>query len=710
MSFDYTVLLQSFPQLSFEIDNPNAPSTIFISTNFADNQLTLVTSTNQPATFTPGITVPIASAPDGTGSLLYLSLAPLGLTDQEFAQLTFTLPNWTVTPYSADQTVCFTPLQDVNLASGPGNSINLQIGSFAIATAPSGSSVELSVTYFRVGGISIGNLGTPSTFKEILQNPPNGNLDLHTAISVTLNQNSIVNNLPNFTMVNSLVLNIGPGNDPVQIEAAADTSFTLSFVYASDTNGYGALTTTALAASIAVAGGLNADEWSIVDGTNQLNPSWELQPQAGAPIIGTGAQSVVSFNIGNIVTSFQPGPTILFLSYTNVPGYQDGSYSLLLVKYPHVTLGPLSVSPNPACFQQGAAPITVSWTANYATQLLLSPVEVDVTNLPNYPTTITQTTMFSLQGSGPPANGDNIAIANCTATVSETPCSGIYLRMPIRDLDSIGGGPFQSPDIIPFGILEASSSETFTDEFEQAFANPIVPNTPNYIYIRGENFTNGPQTSRIYFYYAPNELTTVPQNWLSDSFTVNSVAQNWIDITAQTLGEDVVIPSPIMWTPTNVDLSTSYSLLAWVVDTPNPEPPDLSVFQTLNNSSALQAFFQQYLNVAVNNNILFYSGTGPISSLTVPFSVGSQGGNFQVGVAFSGFPTDASAAIYVPGPNAANTINIPPTNLLYNNMQIAGDVTYPDNFSSTMTIRIYQGQTTIGDTATVEAMISYVVN
>ena len=709
MPFDLIELAERFPQLSFEINNPNAPSTIYISNNFSDNRLTLIATTNQPAAFTAGTAVPIGEAANGTGSLLYLSLAPLGLTDQEFEQLTFTAVHWTVVPYSADRTVCFTPLQSVSLASGPGNSINIEIGSYSMSTPPSGASVELSVTYYRVGGITVGNLGIPSSFKEILQNPSDGKSDLHQAVSLTLNQNSIVNNLPNFTMVNSFFLNFGPGNNPVQVLAAADTVFTLTFVYATDTSGYGALTTPAGALGITVERGLNADQWKIIEGADQLNPSWQLQPQANAPIVGTGAQAVVAFNIGNIVTSFQPGPTIMFVSYANVPGYRDGSYAILLEKYPHVHITSLSVSPNPACFQDSVAPVTVSWVANYAAQLLLGPVQMNVTNKSNYATTITQNTTFTLQGSGLPSE-DNIDLANYPVTISNSPCSGIYLRMPTRDHDSIGGGPFQSPDVIPFGVVNVSDLSIFTGQFNHSLANPIVPGIANFIYLRGENFTSGAQISRVYLYYAPNELTTVPQNWFDDGFTVNSVAQNWIDFSAQTKGENVVGRLPILWTPTNVDVNTTYSLLAWVVNTPNPEPPDLSVFQTLNNSSALQAFFQQYLNVAVNNNILFYSGTGPISSITVPFSVGSEGGNYEVGAAFFGFPTDASMAIYVPGQNAANTINIPPTMLLYNNRLIAGGVTYPDNFSSTMTIRIYQGQTTIGDTATVEAKIVYVVS
>ena len=700
-------LVERFPQLSFEIDNPNAPSTIYISTDFADNRLTLVVTTNQTAAFTPGKAVPIGEAANGVGSLLYLNLTPLGLTDKEFNQLTFSAANWAVTPYPGSHAVCFTPLQNISLASGPGNSINVEIGSFAISSPPSGASVELSVTYFRVGGITVGNLGVPSTFKEILQNPPGGKSNLHQAVSLTVDRNSIVNNLPNFRMVNSFTLNFGPGDNPVKVEASEDTVFILTFVYATDANGYGALTTPSAALGITVERGLNADEWSILPGPDQLNPSWTLKPKAKTPIIGTGAQAVVAFNIGNIVTSFQPGPTIMFISYKNVPGYQSGSYAILLEKYPHVTLGPLSVSPNPACFQDGVAPVKVSWEADYATQLMLGPLEIDVTDAPNYyATTITQNTTFTLQASGLPSSHDNIASAHCAVTISGDPCSGIYLRMPTRDDDIIGGGPFRSPDIIPFGVINTPDSSIFSGAFNLSAANPLVPNRPNSIYVRGKNFTNGQQTSRVYLYYAPNELTTVPKNWQSDGFTVNSVAQNWVDVTAHAKDELVASPLPIMWTPTNVSSATTYSLLAWTVDRPNPKPPDLSVFQTLNSSTALEAFFQQNLNVAVNNNVQFYTGQGPISTINMPIVTNQYDMELQVGAVFSNFPVNTSVSVHVPGWDADNTIDFPRAPLGYKSIALGANVGYPAGFSPTMTVCVYEEATPIDNNATVQALIA----
>jgi len=704
MPFDLMELVERFPQLSFEIDNPNAPSTIYISDNFSDNRLTLVVTTNQTAALTPGKGVPISEAPNGVGSLLYLNLTPLGLTDKEFNQLTFTVANWAVTPYPANHSVCFTPLQNVSLAAGPGNSINIEIGSFAMSSPPSGGSVELSVTYFRVGGITVGNLGVPSTFKEILQNPPGGKSDLHQAVSLTLDRNSIVNNLPNFSMVNSFTLNFSPGDNPVKVEAGDDTVFILTFVYAADANGYGALTTPNAALGITVERGLNADEWTIIAGTDQLNPSWMLRPKAKTPIVGTGAQAVVAFNIGNIITSFQPGPTMMFVSYKNVQGYQNGSYSILLEKYPHVNLGPLSVSPNPACFENGVAPVTVSWEADYATQLILGPLEINVTDKQSYPTTITQNTIFTLQASGLPSSQDNIATAHCAATISGDPCSGIYLRMPTRDDDIIGGGPFRSPDIIPFGVLKPPASSIFSGAFNMSAANPLVINRPNSIYVRGKNFTNGPQTSRVYLYYAPNEVTTVPKNWLSDGFTVNSVAQNWLDLTAHTKGELVASSLPILWTPTNVSPTTTYSLLAWVVDKANPQPPDLSIFQTLNSNTALETFFQQYLNVAVNNNIQFYTGQGPISTMNMPITSNFDDMELQVGAVFSNFPVNASVSVHVAGWNTDTTVNFPRAPLGNSSIALGGYVVYPPGFTPIVTVSVYQEATPIDEKATVTVL------
>ncbi len=147
------------PQLSFGIGNPSAPNTIYITTDPALNKLTLsITIDTGEGTFTPGQLVPKSDAPKATGSILYLDLNALQLTDSEFNALTCTAAGWQFQLYPDGRLICMTPTEDITLGSGTGDAIDIAIDGLILSNPPAAPNASLNVTSFRVAPASSGKL------------------------------------------------------------------------------------------------------------------------------------------------------------------------------------------------------------------------------------------------------------------------------------------------------------------------------------------------------------------------------------------------------------------------------------------------------------------------------------------------------------------------------------------------------------------------
>ncbi len=409
LSHEPDTLQNPLPQLSYEMGNPSAANTIYITTDPTVNKLTLdITLNTGVGTFSPGVLVPKSDAPTATGSILYLDLTALQLTPAEFSALTCSATGWQFQLYPDNNQICMTPTEKITLGSGTGDTIQIEINGLIMSNPPASPNASLNVSSFRVPPASSGRLPQVSFFKVLLQNAPGGFKDLNTAIGCELNSASdIFNSIDGYDPVmNSIAFVFKPGSTPAVVKAGPKTVFTVSFVYAADWPGYGALTTPASAAKIKVKQGQNASDWVITQNADQQNPCWLLVPPDNQPIIGTGAKSVVQIDIDQIVTTFEPGPTLMFVQYQDVPGYNDGSYYIVLNKIPHVAVDDVTVSPNPAIVQNGVAEVTISWTAKNFKLLTLMPFYEDVTKVTSYKALLTETTDITLvaNGAGGPGN------------------------------------------------------------------------------------------------------------------------------------------------------------------------------------------------------------------------------------------------------------------------------------------------------------------
>jgi hypothetical protein len=413
---DLPDLTAAAPQLNYSLGNPGAPGTIFVSSKASDNQLSLVMSSMVAASFTAGTLVPPHHATTGTGSLLYLDLTPLGLTDAEFNALKLTATGWTFALYSgaSGQYVGFTPTGPVSLPPSPA-AISLALGDFTMAAAP-GSSASLSVLAYRVTGVTGGSFPVSGSMGVVFQAPDDNTGDLTAAIQVGLSPAQVVatNNLyPEVD--NQLVLSLTQQPNQPTVNSGDSTVFTLNFVYSTDPNGYGALLTTAEGKAVAVTAAQGTTSWTITPTLDADLPNWTLTPPPDTALFGTGVDSTIAFAIANLVTQFQPGPTVVLIGYSGVPGYKNGSFAVTLTKEPHVLITSFAASHDQMPLgSDGTADVVLSWSTAYATQLtlIMGTSEKDVTGHTTWPVSLTDTTDFQLIASGSqPGGADNRAIS-----------------------------------------------------------------------------------------------------------------------------------------------------------------------------------------------------------------------------------------------------------------------------------------------------------
>jgi DNA-binding beta-propeller fold protein YncE len=421
-----TVMQLAFQIMNYGANSSGTANVIYITTDASYNKIDLQIMLNTGSvTLTPASEIPDPNNPPSSGgTVMYFDLSNLQLGTTQFNQLQFSADNWQFKLFPDTHEIGMTPTQDVSLSAGTSGVISIHIAKMEIDTMPAAQTAQLYMSYYNVTGIT----GEYSGFAVAIQPRPDvksGNLP--DAIQVGLSSNTIINSYaPPRTVSNAFQLEFSPAPNPPQVPAGADTLFTVTFVYgkSGDAYGYGALTDVTDALNIEVTKGDNADQWIVTFDKTAQSPYWTLKPPAGAPIVGTGVEAIVSFNFANIQTPYQPGPTAMLVAYKNVPGYQDGVYTLILNKVPHVIIDSLTVTPNPAYFQsvqgQEQASVTVEWATRYDTSRLLTqnsqtiPLQPNQTQLPV--TLSTDATNFTLTAYGQ-GGTQNIDVLNVSATV-----------------------------------------------------------------------------------------------------------------------------------------------------------------------------------------------------------------------------------------------------------------------------------------------------
>lgn len=689
------------PQLIFKINNKDVPGTIYINSK---NDLTFVISTNiDKATFTPGQLVSKNEAGKAEGSILYLDLNELGLTEEEFTKLMFSDDKWQFKLFSDERLICMTPKSETITLKKEG-SISLEIKNMVLSKAPHSSPVQLTVTVYRVENIVTGKIPKVTDFPVIVINPPEAEDDLSKYVQVTVRPDYIVSNdKPDYVPIYNQILLIIGLTHPMKIEANDDTNFTVTFVYAEDEYGYGALTTASCAD---VFGFKSNNDWKVTKVPSQ-RPYWRLDPLKKI-ILGPDLMSF-QFEINNIFTNLRPGPTSMIISYYKVPGYRDGANFVSLEKVPHVSIKSLSISPKTAPLVNGLATIDISWEVYDAGSLYLDTPSgyLDVTNKLNEPknhivVNIAHTGYIKLIALGLQlADRGNVATKKETATVD----CGIFLRYALNQIP-------RSPDM---GYFDKSflwtSSPDICPKTEPLFdTNPLAnsynsdtPHTvnlgqPNYIYVRGLNTSSDRITSRIWLYYAPNndndnDNALSPQNWKSNDI-INSRGnnQNYVEVTADYSKQIIVTDPYFLWTPPTTQEAELF-LVAIAENPPLSNPPKSPLPTTsFKNWNELGSFVMNNPNMAWKN-ILLKKDDVPQWTQTISVTGNKEGGMLGIGFICDGVPTDSFVSVTILGPDQENSFLLPKTRMAEPRMVHIRNVVWPPGFPTIATINWWKGKT-----------------
>ncbi|WP_198364149.1 beta-propeller fold lactonase family protein [Burkholderia ubonensis] len=406
-------------QLAFQIVNDAGgtpvPNVIYITSDASYNKVSLQVQLSARSTqLSPG-TIPAPETPPSSGTTLYIDLSALQLSATVWDALSLSADDWTFKTFPDEGVFGMTPTKPITFYSGTAGVIKIEIDGITVPEPLSQTQQQLYATYYGVPDVD----GMNSTFAVVLQNRPDGGEDLSKLIAVSLSANGIVNSPPPLKACNAFALQFS-SNQQLQVTAGPDTLFTVGFVYGGpqDKDGFGALTNVPSAQQIEATKGLNAEQWIMKGYKNVESPYWTLQPPANAPIVGTGAQSIVEIDFANVVTPYQPGPTVMLVSYTKVPGYRDGAFALVLNKVAHAQIISLQVVPNPTCFSDGSANVTVSWKTANAQALLLTQnfKTTPVTGLTQIPAVLdAESTTFTLHAIGAPGTVENEDFKSVTA-------------------------------------------------------------------------------------------------------------------------------------------------------------------------------------------------------------------------------------------------------------------------------------------------------
>jgi len=407
------------PHFTFSIGNPGQPTIIYVSSDPAANHLQFSLTCTVDAITEPGTLVPPSQAGAAANSLFYVDLSPLALDPAAFSGLQVEADGWTTQLFTENgQMIGLTPAGDpIQLkAMAP---VVFKIGNFVLPAAPAGvSGLELSI--YNVAGVTKSALGMSAYGSVSFAAPPGGKANLGTALALTVTpSDGVVVSIGGCPVVeNKLTVTLSPvQGGPVPL-AGADTVFTLSVVYATDADGFGALMNAAEGEKISIPSPAGSGwETAIEDGLQ--GRFWTLTPTNGQPLPSSGGIPV-SFDFEPVETGFQPGPTILKLNYADVPGFADGAFAFTIQKLPHVVINSFTVDPAETTLTKGVASVTASWDVSSFGTLILNfdGTDQDVTDLPSFTATISETTTFQLTATGAaPGGGDNVAIVRAIASI-----------------------------------------------------------------------------------------------------------------------------------------------------------------------------------------------------------------------------------------------------------------------------------------------------
>jgi hypothetical protein len=326
------------PPVTAVLENSDATSNIYVTQDPTVNQLTLTLTAAQgvDVQLPAGSPVQYGDLPSGQ-SAVYVYFDAL-LANQEIQQIHFTAPGWTANtftdPSSTLQYLVIAPNTDVTLAGdGP---LTFCLTNVLVAEQPISGTGD--VVLAGVTGISTDDADL-AVYLNIADPPQPKNKVLDdSVVDIGFDDTDLYTGQPDtlvLHLINRTDQPLVPGGGGAW--GSSPPTFTLTVLYGDRVGDL-----TALGNAQDITGTILNDYgnvWKQVGHQDQgQKRSWYMQPDknGGGTVLGTGEQATIEFSFSPIVVTLPAGLdhafTVAYLSWSGVPGYNDGSLGIPITK------------------------------------------------------------------------------------------------------------------------------------------------------------------------------------------------------------------------------------------------------------------------------------------------------------------------------------------------------------------------------------------
>lgn len=263
--------------------------------------------------------------------------------------------------------------------------------------------------------------------------------------------------------------------------------------------------------------------------------------------------------------------------------------------------------------------------------------------------------------------------------------SGIVVRCNTGEQGNVPrAASASSPDIMISGKAPFEDPSFLTDpkNYDNAYANSLYIGWPNYLYVRGKNFTSADLSGTWSLYWATPNILLFPYLWQDNPLATSTGNKNPpFTIKAGQIGAST---DAFTWVPP--DTSDHYCMIG-IASTPGHGNP----LEGVTNITDLASILSQNANIA-QRNVQMIRGTSPQVVARARYDQGSEGATVDLAAVFENIPKGSSYTVSSGTLLNGKTLSHSETNTADNNFKYAWtDLDIPAQWNTVFTYTITFG-------------------
>ncbi len=222
--------------------------------------------------------------------------------------------------------------------------------------------------------------------------------------------------------------------------------------------------------------------------------------------------------------------------------------------------------------------------------------------------------------------------------MAQEPWGGVVVRCTTAETGTVPrNASSQSPDIIMAGTKPFENPSMLTDpaNYMKAYDNKLYIDNPNYLYVRGKNYTDGDLSGSWNLFWAEPNILLYPYLWQNNQLATSSGNKNpSFDIKAGEIGAS---EDSFTWVP---GATSSHYCMVAIANTPDHGNP----VEGVNNIKSLADVMSNNGNIAQRNTQII-TGNVPSFVSNAAYDQGSEGAKVDLAVLFSNLPKGSSYSV-----------------------------------------------------------------